>query len=99
MYATGLKCCFLVHDTKQFRRWFANVSEKPVLSEVSALLTQKSTTLQANAYALGTPSVYNPVLQSSLSRPVYRIAYLKPVAYHFLGRGDQLSILCVGLVL
>jgi hypothetical protein len=77
----------------------ANVSEKPVVSEVSALLNQKSTTLQASAFALGTPSVYNPVLQSSMSRPVDRVAYLKPVTYLFLGLGDQLNILCVGLVL
>lgn len=77
----------------------ANVSEKSYVSEVSALLTQKSTTLQASSFALGTPSVYNPVFQSSWSRSVDRIAYWKPVAYRFLGRGDKLDIVCVGLVL
>ena len=52
-----------------------------------------------SSFALDTPSMYNPVFQSSLSRSVDRIAYLKPVAYRFLGRGDQLDIVCIGLVL
>ena len=77
----------------------ANVSEKPTVSEVSALLTQKSSTLRVSSCALVTPSVYNPVFQSSLSRSVDRFAYMKPVAYRFLGRGDQLNIVCAGLVL
>jgi len=76
----------------------ANVSEKSSVSEISALLTQKSTTLQVSSFAHGTPCVYNPVFQSLLSRSVDRITYLKPVAYRFLGRGEQLNILCVGLV-